>query len=268
MVEDTLVRGMHPMVGRRLNLWRLRDFDVTRLEAPEDVLLYHCVATGNEADQRLVALSQVRQLAVVRDETGQVTALPHAERAIANCLEAIRRARGAHGAAGQRLDMNHIWVEIWPVIEADLDQLTALQAKISPLTAGAGIEEVLVTARVAGPDGTPAPIAARFSYQPGSGVVTSIEAPPTERLKPLDDYAQKVVRARRRGLVYPYELVSMVAGPGRHGNGVRPRRQRLAGPRRPALRAQQGRHHRGRRHDSDRGCTPRVSPGCCSAATR
>lgn len=214
MVEDTLVRGMHPMVGRRLNLWRLRDFDVTRLEAPEDVLLYHCVARGNEADQRLVALSQVRQLAVIRDETGQVTALPHAERAIANCLEAIRRARGAHGAAGQRLDMNHIWVEIWPVIEADLDQLTALQAKISPLTVGAGIEEVLVTARVAAPDGTPAPIAARFSYQPGSGVVTSIEPPPTERLKPLDDYAQKVVRARRRGLVYPYELVSMVAGQG------------------------------------------------------
>jgi len=214
MAEDTLVRGVHPMVGRRLNLWRLRAFGVTRLEAPEDVLLYHCVAPGNDSDQRLVALSQVRQLAVVRDEEGRVTALPHAERAIANCLEAIRRARSARGASGPRLDMNHVWVEIWPVIEADLDQLTALQAKIAPLTAGAGIEEVLVTARIAGTDGTVHPIAARFSYQPGSGVVTSIEAPPTERLKPLDDYAQKVVRARRRGLVYPYELVSMVTGQG------------------------------------------------------
>lgn len=37
--EDVLVRGVHPMVGRRLNLWRLRDFDLTRLDAPEDVLL-------------------------------------------------------------------------------------------------------------------------------------------------------------------------------------------------------------------------------------
>lgn len=214
VVEDTLVRGVHPMVGRRLNLWRLRDFEVDRLEAPEDVLLYHCTARGSDADQRLVALSQVRQLAVVRDEQGRVTALPHAERAIANCLEAIRRARSARGSAGPRLDMNHVWIEIWPVIEADLDQLTALQAKIAPLTAGAGIEEVLVTGRIAAPDGTVHPIAARFSYQPGSGVVTSIEEPPTERLKPLDDYAQKVVRARRRGVVYPYELVSMVAGQG------------------------------------------------------
>ncbi|SES49710.1 Acetyl/propionyl-CoA carboxylase, alpha subunit [Pedococcus cremeus] len=214
MAEDVLVRGVHPMVGRRLNLWRLRDFDVTRLEAPEDVLLYHCVARGNDADQRLVALSQVRQLLVVRDEDGTVTALPHAERAIANCLEAIRRARSARGASGPRLDMNHVWVEIWPVIDADIDQLTALQSKIAPLTLGAGIEEVLVTGRVAGPDGREHPIAGRFSYQPGSGVVTSIEEPPTERLKPLDEYAQKVVRARRRGLVYPYELVSLVAGQG------------------------------------------------------
>ena len=44
--------------------------------------------------------------------------------------------------------------------------------------------------------------------------MTSVEEPPTERLKPLDDYAQKVVRARRRGVVYPYELQAMIAGPG------------------------------------------------------
>jgi len=41
----------------------------------------------------------------------------------------------------------------------------------------------------------------------------SVGSPPTELLKPLDDYAQKVLRARRRGTVYPYELHSMVAGP-------------------------------------------------------
>ena len=214
MVEDRLVRDVHPMVGRRLSMWRLRDFEMTRLEAPADVMLFHCVARDNPADQRLVALAQVRQLAVVRDADGRITALPHAERAIATCLEAIRRARSARGAAGIRLDMNHVWVHIWPPIEADLDQLTALQAKIAPLTAGAGIEEVRVEGRIAGPDGSMTPVVARFSYQPGSGVVSALEAPPTERLKPLDDYAQKVVRARRRGLVYPYELVSMISGTG------------------------------------------------------
>jgi acetyl/propionyl-CoA carboxylase alpha subunit/acetyl-CoA carboxylase carboxyltransferase component len=212
VVEDDLVRGVHPMVGRRLNLWRLRDFDVTRLDAPADVLLYHCVAPGNAADQRLVALAQVRELAIVRDADGHVTSLPHAARAVANCLEAIRRERNARGAAGLRLDMNHVFLHIWPVIDAPLDELTALQRSIAPLTAGAGIEEVLAQGRIAAPDGRVHAAAVRFSYQPGAGVVAAVTGVPTERLHPLDDYAQKVLRSRRRGTVYPYELVSLIAG--------------------------------------------------------
>ena len=213
VVEDDLVRGIHPMVGRRLDLWRLRDFHVTRIEAPEDVLLYQCVARENPADRRLVALAQVRQLAVVRDDDGRITGLPHAERAVENCLEAIRRVRASRGAAGSKLDTNHVWVQVWPVVEADVEQLTALQDKITPLTDGAGIVEVLAQGRVIGPDGNPSPIAIRFRARPGAGVTASIEGPPTERLKPLDEYAGKVVRARRRGLVYPYELAGVLTGP-------------------------------------------------------
>ncbi len=213
MAEDRPVRDVHPMVGRRLNLWRLRDFELTRLEAPEDVLLLHAVAAGNPRDQRLVALAQVRQLVVVRDEQGRVTGLPHIERALANCLEAVRRARTSLGG-GSRLDTNQVWLHIWPPVEADLDQLTALQGKVAPMTAGAGIEEVRIEGAVAGPNDHTVPVCARFSYQPGSGVSFVLEPPATTRVAALDGYAEKVVRARRRGLVYPYELVSMVAGSG------------------------------------------------------
>ncbi|MDQ4052903.1 MAG: ATP-grasp domain-containing protein [Actinomycetota bacterium] len=213
VVEDDLVRGVHPMVGRRLDLWRLRDFDVTRIDAPEDVLLYECVAKENPADRRLVALAQVRQLAVVRDEEGRVTGLPHAERAVENCLEAIRRVRTSRGASGSRLDTNHVWVQVWPIVEAEPEQLATLQRKITPLTDGAGIEEVLAQGRVIGDDGSPTPIAIRFRARPGAGVTATLEGPPSERLKPLDTYAGNVVRARRRGLVYPYELAGVLTGP-------------------------------------------------------
>jgi acetyl-CoA carboxylase carboxyltransferase component len=214
VAEDDLTRGVHPMVGRRLNLWRLRNFHVTRIEAPEDVLLYECVALENPADRRLVALAQVRQLAVVRDEHGRVTGLPHAERAVESCLEAIRRARVARGAAGAKLDMNHVWVHVWPVVEIDETGLAALGNKIRPLTDGAGIEEVLAQGRVALAGSDPVPVAVRFGAQPGAGVVSTVEDPPTELLRPLDDYAAKVVRSRRRGLVYPYELAAVLTGPG------------------------------------------------------
>jgi acetyl/propionyl-CoA carboxylase alpha subunit/acetyl-CoA carboxylase carboxyltransferase component len=214
LTEDARVRGVHPMVGRRLNLWRLREFDVTRIEAPDDVLLYECVAKSNPSDRRLVAVAQVRQLAVVRDADGTVLGLPHAERAVENCLEAIRRARTSRGSEGRSLDMNHVWVQVWPLVEADLDQLTALQRKITPLSEGAGIEEVLAQGRIAGPNGVIMPIAIRFHSRPGAGVVAEVVAPPTEPLKPLDEYAGKVLRARRRGLVYPYELAGVLAGAG------------------------------------------------------
>ncbi len=212
--EDDLVRGVHPMVGRRLNLWRLRDFRISRLDAPDDVLLYHCVAPDNESDQRLVALAQVRDLTIVRDAEGHVTSLPQAERAITSCLEAIRRARAARGSAGARLDMNHVFVHVWPVIDAPPDELVGLQRTLAPLTVGAGIEEVAAQGRIAAPDGSVHPAAVRFTYQAGSGVVASFGGPPTERLAPLDDYAQKVLRARRRGTTYPYELVPVLTGAG------------------------------------------------------
>jgi acetyl/propionyl-CoA carboxylase alpha subunit/acetyl-CoA carboxylase carboxyltransferase component len=213
ITEDALVRGLHPMVGRRLDLWRLRDFRITRLEAPDDVVLYRCVAPDNQSDVRLVALAQVRELTIVRDAAGHVTGLPQAERAVAGCLDAIRRARAAD-PAGTRLDSNHVWIHLWPVIDAPVQELTALRRTVAPLTVGAGVDEVVVQGRIARPDGPPQEVSARFIYQPGSGVVAQLSGPPTERLHPLDDYAQKVLRSRRRGTVYPYEMVPLLTREG------------------------------------------------------
>ncbi|MDL5154525.1 carboxyl transferase domain-containing protein [Actinomycetospora termitidis] len=211
LVEDDLVRGVHPMVGRRLDLWRLRDFDITRVDAPDDVLLYHAIAKDNPADQRLVALTQVRELAVVRDADGRVSSLPQVERAIADCVEGIRRARATRASKSVPLDMNHVWIHIWPPIEAELEQITALRASIAPITSGAGIDEVLASGRIVTPEGD-YPVTGRFYAQPGAGVQYSVGPPPTHRLAPMDDYGQKVMRARRRGTVHPYEVLSVVAG--------------------------------------------------------
>ena len=64
-------------------------FEVDRLEAPEDVLLYHCVAPGNDSDQRLVALSQVRQLAAgLEDEAVRAPRANAARQEVADRVEA------------------------------------------------------------------------------------------------------------------------------------------------------------------------------------
>ena len=159
-------------------------------------------------------MAQVRQLAAVRDADGHLLGLPHAERAIENCLEAIRRVRADRGADGRRLDTNHVWVHVWPVIDIDLADITPLQAKITPLSDGAGIEEVVAHGRFARPDGSVQPLAIRFHNKQGAGVVASVAPPPTTPLKPLDEYSGKVLSARRRGLAYPYEFADLLAGVG------------------------------------------------------
>ncbi len=239
-VEDDNVRGLHPMVAQRLNLWRLGDFRLTRLEAPEDVLLYHCVARENDADRRLVALAQVRQFSATRDEKGHVTSLPHVERAISNCVEAIRRARSARGAAGARLDLNHIWLHVWPVVDVQVDELAALQRNIAPLTAGAGVEEVLAEGRVRGSDGTIAPVVAPVLVPVRNGrchlgrAAGGGAAQAARRLRP----ERAALAAPQHGL--PVRDERPDRRPARVGRRVRPGRQGRAGARRSPAWVEQG----------------------------
>jgi acetyl-CoA carboxylase carboxyltransferase component len=212
LAEDGVARGLHPMIARRLDLWRLANFDVTRLPAVEDVYLYHCVGRENPSDERLVALAEVRDLTTVRDASGRLTALPEPERLLAACLDGIRRFQ-AQRAPNKRLHANRVLLSVWPPLEVPLEELRAFTGTLAPITAGLGLEEVSIEARVrAAPDDEPREMALSFSYQPGEGTTLSVEEPPTGPLPTLDEYAQKVLRARRRGTVYPYELIPLLIG--------------------------------------------------------
>src|SRR5262249_44996986 len=57
-------------------------------------------------------------------------------------------------------------------------------------------------------------MALRLSYQPGAGISVRLTDAPRQPLLPADDYAGRVLAARRRGTVYPYELTRLLAGPG------------------------------------------------------
>ena len=235
-VEERVTRELHPMIARRLHLWRLSNFELTRLPAVEDVHLFHCVARDNASDERLVALAEVRDLTPVRDASGRLTAMPEPERVLAACLDGIRRTQAGRPAKG-RLHGNRVLLYVWPPVDVPLDELLAFTRTLAPLTTGLGLEEVSIEAHVPAPvDGerVPAPVdgdrvstaagdsapasadgelrqmVLGFSYQPGEGVTLSVTEPPTEPLAPLDEYAEKVLRARRRGTVYPYELVPLL----------------------------------------------------------
>ena len=60
--EDVKFRGLHPMIARRLQMWRLSNFDIARLPSIDDVYAFDCVARDNAADRRLIAVAEVRDL--------------------------------------------------------------------------------------------------------------------------------------------------------------------------------------------------------------
>jgi acetyl/propionyl-CoA carboxylase alpha subunit/acetyl-CoA carboxylase carboxyltransferase component len=217
LTEEWLIRGMHPGIGQRLQLWRLRNFELTRLpSATEGVHLLRCVAPKNPSDRRLVAIAQVGDLTPLRDDEGRILALPAVEGMLGACLDAIREAQAqARRPANPRLDTNRIVLYMWPPSHLAPEELNAVAQRVVPTTAGAGVEEILFLGRRRDRrTGELNPVAVRVSYDAATRVRLTVPAPQTHLIQPLDEYGQKVLWARRRGTVYPYELIDVIAGPG------------------------------------------------------
>ncbi|MGV8874562.1 MAG: carboxyl transferase domain-containing protein [Rhodococcus sp. (in: high G+C Gram-positive bacteria)] len=213
LAEDTIIRDMHPLTGQRLDLWRLKNFDGVRLPASAGTYLFHLTSKANPSDERLVALAEIRGITTQLDESGNIVAVPEIERTVAACLDGIRRAQAGRGK--KRLDANRVVLYVWPVLNVPADRIATIARHIAPLTIGAGLEEITLIARLAEtPGAKPREVALRLSYRSGAGIVAKVTPPPTEPMRPLDEYTQKVQRSQARGTVYPYELIPLLSSNG------------------------------------------------------
>ncbi|MFY9918535.1 MAG: carboxyl transferase domain-containing protein, partial [Mycobacterium sp.] len=211
LAEDRAIRDMHPLTGQRLDLWRLKNFNGTRLPAAAGTYLFHVVANENPSDERLIALAEVRDVTPHLDEAGEMIGVPAIERTLAACLDGIRRVQTQRGK--KRLDNNRVALYVWPLLDIPALRAPAVVRRMAPLAINAGLEEITILASVKDDETSqPRRVAIRFSYTPGAGVVANVTAPPTDPLRPLDGYAQKVQRSQARGLVYPYELIPLLTG--------------------------------------------------------
>ncbi|MBV8221117.1 MAG: hypothetical protein JO325_21850, partial [Solirubrobacterales bacterium] len=198
LIEDEVLRGLHPMMGHRLRLRRLREFELERLPSDEDIYMFRGVARANTKDERLFALAEVRDLTALRDERGRVVALPELERVLVTVLEAIR-AFQAPRPLHRRLMWNRVVLHAWPVIELDPEEIRALIESLAPRTAGLGLEMVAIQGRLREGDGTVHDRMLRFFVPTGHDVVVEVEDPPTEPLRPLDEGTRRISSARRHG---------------------------------------------------------------------
>ena len=207
--EDRTQRDLHPMIAERLGLWRFSRFELTRLPAAPDVHLFRIRGREVPDDQRLMVLADVRDLTILRDRDQRVRGLPQLERTLDDCLDSLRAARSADRELA-RLDWNRVKLYVWPVVDATLDEFDQVIRSLAPRTEGLGLEQVMVQFKMAAPDGEVRELMLRMSRPPGAGLTLRVTDPPPEPLRELNSYTQKVIRARRRGTVYPYELIPLI----------------------------------------------------------
>jgi acetyl/propionyl-CoA carboxylase alpha subunit/acetyl-CoA carboxylase carboxyltransferase component len=201
LAEAGDLRGLHPMMAERMDLWRLENFALKRLPSSPDVYLFHAQARDNERDERLVAVAEVRDLTPARDEDGRVVGLPDLERIARQAFEAMRADHSRRGRRG-RLEWNRLLLYAWPDVEFGPDDAREVVLRLGRMSAGLGLE--LVQLRVGDR-------VLRFFNPAGRGVVVEVGDPPTRPLQPLDEGAMRIVTARRRGMVHPAEIIKILA---------------------------------------------------------
>ncbi|GAA3032605.1 biotin carboxylase N-terminal domain-containing protein [Gordonia defluvii] len=215
MTEDRLIRGLHPYIAQRMQMERWRKFDLTRLpSSDEEVYLYRGVAKSNPTDDRLVAFTQIRDLtAVAGEDDGRLLTLPTAETNFATCVDSIRRAQAQRPRA-RRLNTNRIVAYIWPPIDVSQERFRYVVEHTlanSVSTEGAGLEEITLIGRQRdSATGELRKIAAHVTADAAGNTHITVGDPSDEPVEPVDEYRQKVLRARSRGTVYPYELTDLL----------------------------------------------------------
>jgi acetyl/propionyl-CoA carboxylase alpha subunit/acetyl-CoA carboxylase carboxyltransferase component len=209
--------GIHPEAARRIDLGRLANFELERLPADGDgIYCFHGRSRSLPADERIFVLAdaRIRSSGDGRDAALFVPAFEHAFTEATRELRSVLNLRDPK----RRMQWNRIALYVAPAIFLDADIAWTLARRLAPATRNLGLEKVVVRLEVldrAAPARPARPIELVISDPTGSSMEIHQREPHTEPLEPRSDYERKVVEARRRRLVYPYEIVRMLTGSGR-----------------------------------------------------
>jgi len=138
--------------------------------------------------------------------------VPAFERAFAAAARTLRAARMARDER-RRLDWNRIAVFVGPEVALRPATAERLARDLFPETRHLGLDKVVVRLRARDPEAPERPARAvevAISDPTGHRMEIAWRGPRPEPLAPVNDYERRVAEARRRGLVYPYEIVRML----------------------------------------------------------
>ncbi|MBN2383389.1 biotin/lipoyl-binding protein [bacterium] len=204
--ENTRLRSLSPVMARELRFQRLDNFALELSYSSETVFVYRAAARTNSKDERIFALVEVPEAQPEFNEQGKIQRIVAFENAFVEVSQAIRaiQAQRMH-----RLYWNRIIMHVRSPLEASLKRIREYAALISPRARGMGLEKVVIYTRIKRGKKLRE---TEFLFENISGPLFTLRSrvPSQRPLVAMDAYVAKVVRARQRGMVYPYQIVKMI----------------------------------------------------------
>ncbi len=132
--------GLSPEVARRIDLDRLRDFDLERLETPERIYAFHGRSRTMRGDERLFVFGEVPAAGEGRDPSEYVPAF---ERIFYEATRTLRSHLLLRDP-GRRLRWNRITIVVQPEVALDSGLVDTLARRLAPATRHLGLEKLVV----------------------------------------------------------------------------------------------------------------------------
>lgn len=211
--ELSHLRNLHPELAERLELWRYAEFELTRVQSHDRLVVFKARARANPRDERLFVIAEVRDVpeGEVLDEAP--SALLAFEHAFHEAMRALREVQARREVRARYL-WNRVTLHVRPVVMVSRTQVRRVALRLAPYADGLGLEQVVVRARHRERlDGPVTDIKIRFSRPSGHAVEFAQSALSEERIHPASPYELKLRAARAYGVTYPYEVVRQLVGP-------------------------------------------------------
>ncbi len=208
LAEEDL--DLHPETAGRIGLDRYRAFDLERLQSEEGIYAFYGRARDTPGDERVFVLADARDRSPQpgRELANHLGTFERVFNRAARRLRTILQTRDPR----RRLQWNRIAIFVAPPIFLDPEVANEIARRLAPATRHLGLEKVLVRMNLLdreNPEAPPEPQELVIS-DAGEQLELLWRQPHAAPLMPAKEYERKVVAARRRRLIYPYEIVRML----------------------------------------------------------
>lgn len=209
---------LHPETAERISLDRYAAFDLERLQADEGIYAFHGRARSTPGDERVFVLADARDRSPEpgRELYHHLASFERVFNRAARRLRTILQTRDPR----RRLQWNRIAIFVATPIFIEPEIANDVARRLAPATRHLGLEKVLVRLNRLDrdrPDAPPVPGELVIS-DTGEQLELEWREPHDFPLAPAQEYERKVVAARRRRLIYPYEIVKMLTSESEDGS--------------------------------------------------